>query len=150
MAHTIIKLWGGVLGPDVLRVRCDLARAESPVEVDYGTGDGWGPSPFQCADVRHTAHELAALGQRLAFEAEQVPQAGNSRLKPRWRVVSEEREFVARCKPWKSEGVRENKILVDSDGDVRVWDEIAGHYSFCHSLSPAQIRRLRRIARSSF
>lgn len=147
MAHTIIKLWGGVLGPDILRVRCDLTRAESPVEVDYGVLDGWKPSPYQCADVRHSTTELAALGQRLAFEAEQVPQAGNGHRKPRWRVVGEDREFLARCKPWKSEGVRENKILVDGDGDVRVWDEIAGHYSFYHSLSPAQIRRLRRIAR---
>ncbi len=25
---------------------------------------------------------------------------------------------------------------------VRVWDEIAGHYTVCHSLTPAQMQRV--------
>lgn len=27
---------------------------------------------------------------------------------------------------------------VHPDGDVLVWDDIAGHYTRCHSLTPAQ------------
>lgn len=30
--------------------------------------------------------------------------------------------------------------IVDDDGTVRVWDSVAGHYTRCHSLTPAQIR----------
>ena len=30
--------------------------------------------------------------------------------------------------------------IVDDDGTVRVWDNMAGYYTRCHSLTPAQIR----------
>lgn len=33
----------------------------------------------------------------------------------------------------------------DTDGTVRVWDSVAGHYTTCHSLTPAQIARVRRL-----
>lgn len=31
-------------------------------------------------------------------------------------------------------------------GLIRVWDDVAGHYTTCHSLSDAAKRRCRRIA----
>lgn len=31
----------------------------------------------------------------------------------------------------------------DAHGVVRVWDSVAGHYTTCHSLTPAQIRYVR-------
>ena len=35
---------------------------------------------------------------------------------------------------------------VDADGTVRVWDSIAGHYTTCHSMAPAALRRIRAMA----
>lgn len=34
----------------------------------------------------------------------------------------------------------------DTDGTVRVYDPTAGYYTVCHSLSAAQIARVRRLA----
>lgn len=34
-------------------------------------------------------------------------------------------------------------VSVDEDGTVRVWDEVAGYYTTCHSLSAAAMRRAR-------
>lgn len=30
-----------------------------------------------------------------------------------------------------------------TDSTVRVWDEVAGHYTTCHALTAGQIKRLR-------
>ena len=38
------------------------------------------------------------------------------------------------------------RAKVDSDGTVRVWDSVAGHYTTCHALTPAQTRYLRAQA----
>ncbi len=37
-----------------------------------------------------------------------------------------------------------NKVCVDEDGTVRVYDGVAGHYTTCHSLSARDIARIRR------
>ena len=36
---------------------------------------------------------------------------------------------------------------VDDSGAVRAWDAIAGHYTLCHALSPAQQAWIRSRAR---
>lgn len=60
-----LKFTGGSLGSnEVLIVKCDLTRAESPVMVDYGMGEGWQPTQYQCADCRHSGDGL----ERIAFE----------------------------------------------------------------------------------
>lgn len=56
--------------------------------------------------------------------------------------------FTARCAAFSSEGVRQNKIKVDADLTVRVWDSVAGHYTTCHSLSAGATARLVREARA--
>lgn len=33
-----------------------------------------------------------------------------------------------------------------SDGTVRVWDDVAGYYTTCHSLTPEQVATARRMA----
>lgn len=38
-------------------------------------------------------------------------------------------------------------VLVEGDGDVLVWDDVAGHYTRCHSLTPSQAARIRRKLR---
>lgn len=55
--------------------------------------------------------------------------------------------LTARCKAFSGEGVRANRILVDADGTVRVWDDVAGHYTTCHSIPGKGQQRLRRAAR---
>lgn len=37
------------------------------------------------------------------------------------------------------------EAYADSDGTVRVYDPIAGHFTVCHSLTPNQERRVRRL-----
>ena len=52
--------------------------------------------------------------------------------------------FTARVKAFSCEGIRLNRIQIDADGTVRVYDSIAGHYTRCHSLSPKTQARLRK------
>lgn len=33
----------------------------------------------------------------------------------------------------------------DENGDVLVWDSVAGHYTTCHSLTRSQCERVRRL-----
>lgn len=59
-------------------------------------------------------------------------------------------ELTTRCRAFATEGVRENRIRITEDGSVLVWDSVAGHYTRCHSLSPAAQRRIRRMATARF
>ncbi len=61
-----IKLTGGVLGNETLRVRCDLKNASNPVEVDYCTGNGWESTQYQAADAKHSKAGLVEIGRALA------------------------------------------------------------------------------------
>ena len=55
--------------------------------------------------------------------------------------------LTIRCRAFASEGARTNKISVDANGTIRVYDSISGHYTCCHSLSVAAQRRIQRQAR---
>jgi hypothetical protein len=56
-------------------------------------------------------------------------------------------EIRAKAKAFSHEGVREHSFMVDRDTEtVRVWDDVAGHFTTCHSLSPKAVRRIRKIA----
>jgi hypothetical protein len=35
------------------------------------------------------------------------------------------------------------RAIVDADGTVRVWDDVAGHYTRCHALTAGQVRSAR-------
>lgn len=56
-------------------------------------------------------------------------------------MTAEMRELTIRCAPWSHEGVRRHRVLI-ADGQVRVWDPIAGYYTICHSLSARTQRRI--------
>lgn len=75
-AMTIIELTGGDLGVETVLVRCNLAEASAPVEVDYRTdgGEGFVGTQYQCADCQHTTAGLIAIGKRLAASAVEVPE----------------------------------------------------------------------------
>lgn len=58
-------------------------------------------------------------------------------------------EMIVRCRPWSREGVQKARVLVQSDGDVLVWDDVASHWTRFHSLGPWAIRRIRRLAKGA-
>lgn len=70
---TTIRFFGCDLGGEEMHVRCNLAEASAPVEVDYGTGDGWEGTQYQCADARHTTAGLVEIGKILAAQAVEIP-----------------------------------------------------------------------------
>lgn len=72
MSATTIILKGGDLGLERMMVRCDLTRAEAPVEVDYCEGYGWQPTQWQCASTCHRTSGLADIGMGLAAAAVQM------------------------------------------------------------------------------
>lgn len=69
---TAIKLSNGPLGCEIIKLRCDLSQASAQVQVDYGSGDGWEGTQYQCADAGHRTSGLAAIGQILANESTQT------------------------------------------------------------------------------
>lgn len=58
-------------------------------------------------------------------------------------------EMVVKCRPWSCEGVQKARVLIQADGDALVWDDIAGHFTRLHALSPRAMRRIRRLARDA-
>ena len=66
--YTTLHLTGGCLGRDQMLVRCEVHRAESPVEVDYCQGEGWQPTQYQGIHARSRGG-LAAIARELAADA---------------------------------------------------------------------------------
>jgi hypothetical protein len=56
---------------------------------------------------------------------------------------------MIRARAFTGDRVRAHQCLVDSDGTVRVWDSIAGHYTACHILDNRAARRARKLAEVS-
>ena len=54
--------------------------------------------------------------------------------------------LTVRCKAFAGESIKANRVQVESDGTVRVWDSVAGHFTNCHNMSEATIRRIRKLA----
>ena len=55
-------------------------------------------------------------------------------------------DIIIRAKAFAGEGVRTHRATVDPDGTVRIWDPVAAHYTTCHALGAAAIRRIRKLA----
>lgn len=55
-------------------------------------------------------------------------------------------EITARAKAFSGESVRLHRFLV-TDGVVRVWDGVAGHYTTCHAMSEKTMARIAKLAR---
>ena len=54
--------------------------------------------------------------------------------------------ITVKCKAFSGEGAKVNKVRISPAGEVSVWDSVAGHYTTCHALSPATIRRIKTLA----
>ncbi len=61
-------------------------------------------------------------------------------------TITIDRPITARAKAFSHEGVKAHRFTVAADGAVRVWDDVAGHYTSCHSLSRTAQRRIRKLA----
>jgi hypothetical protein len=61
-----------------------------------------------------------------------------------------DRFLTIRCKAFAGQGVRLHQIMVDADtcegkrGAVRVWDDLCGHFTACHSISEKAVQRIRQ------
>lgn len=42
--------------------------------------------------------------------------------------------------------IETREVIVDDDGRIYVWDEVADHYTTCHSLARSAERRIRKQA----
>jgi hypothetical protein len=72
---TTIKVTSGDMGSESMSVRCDLSQASAAVEVNYGTGDGWESTQYQCADCRHTVDGLKKIAKVIAAQAVEMPES---------------------------------------------------------------------------
>jgi hypothetical protein len=68
-------------------------------------------------------------------------------------IITADRYLTICCKAFSGQGVREHRILVEADrvdgngvkrGMIRVWDDVAGHFTGCHSISERTQQRIRR------
>jgi hypothetical protein len=57
-----------------------------------------------------------------------------------------DREIEFFCKAFDSEGVKLHRISVSISGCVRVWDDVAGHYTIRHSVGKQTQQKIRKIA----
>lgn len=56
-------------------------------------------------------------------------------------------EFTANLRPFSGHGKARHSVSVDLKQDiVRVWDDLAQHYTTCHSLSQSSQKRLIELA----
>ena len=51
-----------------------------------------------------------------------------------------------RGKVFAGRGVQTADVRVDDKKAVRVWDEVAGHWTTCHSISERNLREIRKAA----
>lgn len=51
-----------------LVVRCDLTKADSSIEINYGEDFGWALTEYHTADARHNENGLARIGIKLMKE----------------------------------------------------------------------------------
>ena len=56
--------------------------------------------------------------------------------------------LVARVQAWTGQPVQRERLSVDADGTVRVYDRTAGHYTRSHRLTERAEARVRRLARA--
>ena len=60
-----------------------------------------------------------------------------------YKVITLKAKAFAGC------GVESIKAMIDQDGKVVVYDDVAGYYTRCHSLSKSAERRIRKLLASN-
>jgi len=54
--------------------------------------------------------------------------------------------ITTRARAFAGQAIRSHKFAIDTDGTVKVWDSVAGHFTACHSLGKSAIARIRKMA----
>jgi hypothetical protein len=57
--------------------------------------------------------------------------------------------ITTRAKAFSGRGVETVQCMVDTDGQMLVYDSVAKHFTRCHSLSKTAERRIRKLAAAS-
>jgi hypothetical protein len=65
----------------------------------------------------------------------------------RQTTTEDEMIITVRAKAFSGRGVETVRAMVEPDGTVRVYDDVAGYYTLVHSLSRRAQARIRRLAR---
>lgn len=60
-------------------------------------------------------------------------------------MTTQNREITTRAHAFAGRPIEEVRCRVSADGDVLVWDSVAGHYTRVHSLSESAVGRIRRL-----
>jgi hypothetical protein len=60
-----------------------------------------------------------------------------------------DKQIEVRAKFFTRSKVETRKVIVEADGTIRVWDEIANIFTICHALSKSEQRRIVRLANAS-
>lgn len=53
---------------------------------------------------------------------------------------------TVKCKAFSGGRIAAHRCIVDADGTVRVYDDAAGYYTTCHSMSERTQARVRKLA----
>lgn len=61
-------------------------------------------------------------------------------------MSTKEKTITTRAKAFTGGKVQPIRCMVDADGTVRVYDDVAGYYTTVHSLSQSAQRRIRKLA----
>lgn len=61
-------------------------------------------------------------------------------------MTSQDKVVVIRAKAFTGGRIAEQRCSVSQDGTVRVWDDVAGHYTVCHVLSRSAQQKARKLA----
>ncbi len=64
------------------------------------------------------------------------------------RFAADAIQMEFRGKVFSGRGIETVEVRVDDEGIVRVWDEVAGHWTSCHSISERNLREIRRAAKA--
>ena len=54
-------------------------------------------------------------------------------------------EIEARAKAFSGQGVKTHRFQVETNGDVRVWDDVAGYFTSRNSLSDSAKKRIAKL-----
>lgn len=61
--------------------------------------------------------------------------------------ATNETKITVRARFFRGGPIEARKVIVETDGTICVWDNVAGYYTHCHGLTRAAERRIRNLAR---
>jgi hypothetical protein len=59
-------------------------------------------------------------------------------------------KLTVRARFFSGQPIETRDVLIGDDGTVRVWDDVAGHYTVCHALTQSTERLIRAKAAKEY